>query len=87
MENYKILFELEEILKQRKEYLPEGSYTAKLLTDEPGKKAIDKILEKIGEETIEIILGAKDNNDQNVIFETADLLYHLMVLMHDISSI
>ena len=52
----------------------EGSYTNYLLD-----KGIDKILKKVGEEATEIIIGAKNNADE-IVFETADLLYHLLVL-------
>ncbi len=81
MEKNNILTELEEILKKRILEKPEGSYTVKLITDSPDKKAIDKILEKIGEESVEIILGAKNKDKKNIICETADLIYHLMVLL------
>ncbi len=68
-----ILFKLEKIIKARKEELPEKSYTAHLF-----EKGEDKILKKLGEEAIELILAAKSN--ENIIEECADLLYHLLVL-------
>lgn len=52
----------------------EGSYTNYLL-----EKGLDKILKKVGEETAEVIIASKNNTDE-VIYEAADLVYHLMVL-------
>ncbi|CAM3083597.1 phosphoribosyl-ATP diphosphatase [Leuconostoc rapi] len=59
----------------RKNQPEENSYTNYLYT-----KGLDKILKKIGEESTEVILGAKNTNDE-LIYETADLLFHLMVLL------
>ncbi|WP_220738732.1 phosphoribosyl-ATP diphosphatase [Leuconostoc miyukkimchii] len=59
----------------RKQTPEEGSYTNYLYD-----KGLDKILKKIGEESTEVILGAKNTNDE-LIYETADLLFHLMVLL------
>jgi len=70
-----MLEDLEQILKQRKQELPKDSYTAKLLKDE------NKIYEKLEEECGEVIQAAKSEGKQRTIEETADLLYHLMVLL------
>lgn len=70
------LLELEEILKQRKKDLPEGSYTSGLF-----QKGIDKILKKIGEEAGEVIIAAKNTDEKEMIHEAADLLFHLQVLL------
>ncbi|AFS40047.1 phosphoribosyl-ATP diphosphatase [Leuconostoc gelidum subsp. aenigmaticum] len=59
----------------RKSKPEESSYTNYLYN-----KGLDKILKKIGEESTEVILGAKNTNDE-LIYETADLLFHLMVLL------
>jgi phosphoribosyl-ATP pyrophosphohydrolase len=59
----------------RKLHPVEGSYTNYLLT-----KGLDKILKKVGEETSEVIIAAK-NNPQELIQETSDLIYHLTVLL------
>jgi phosphoribosyl-ATP pyrophosphohydrolase/phosphoribosyl-AMP cyclohydrolase len=67
---------LMELLKGRKENLPEGSYTTYLF-----KKGIDKILKKVGEENTEVIIAAKADDKKETIYEIADLCYHLMVLM------
>ena len=70
--------DLMELLRGRKENPKEGSYTTYLF--EKGK---DKILKKIGEESTEVIIAAKDNDRANTIYELGDLLYHAMVLMVD----
>jgi len=54
---------------------PEGSYTAKLLDG-----GIDRILKKIGEESGEVIIAAKNHKREEILWESADLLYHLMVM-------
>ncbi|MFC7069798.1 phosphoribosyl-ATP diphosphatase [Halobaculum lipolyticum] len=64
-------------IEDRKERLPEGSYTASLFTHEKGENAV---LEKIGEEATETILAAKDDDDEELRAEAADLVYHLLVL-------
>lgn len=80
MNKMKILFELESVLKERKLNKPTNSYTAKLLTDTENKKAVDRILEKLGEETAELIIAVKNNARIDIINESADLIYILMVL-------
>ena len=70
--------DLMELLRDRKENPKEGSYTTYLF--EKGK---DKILKKIGEESTEVIIAAKDDDRANTIYELGDLLYHAMVLMVD----
>lgn len=69
-----VLKNLRETIHKRKTFPIEGSYTNYLLD-----KGIDKILKKVGEESTEVVIAAK-NNTQEVIYETADLLYHLLVL-------
>ena len=68
--------DLMELLQGRKRDLPEGSYTTYLF-----EKGLDKILKKIGEESTEVIIAAKDNDKPNTIYELGDLAYHAMVLM------
>ena len=72
-----ILDELYEVLMDRKLNPKENSYTSKLLYHEKG---INAILEKIGEECTELILAVKDGNIDDIIYEAADLIYHMMVL-------
>lgn len=65
-----------ETVKQRKANPKEGSYTQYLFS-----KGIDKILKKVGEETSEVIIAAKNNSKEELIYETADLVYHMTVLL------
>lgn len=71
-----ILDEIYEVVLSRKKQMPEGSYTTYLFT-----KGLDKILKKIGEETSEVIIGAKNQNKDEIVYEVGDLLYHLLVLL------
>ena len=64
------------LLLSRKKDLPEGSYTTYLF-----RKGLDKILKKVGEESTEVIIGAKGGDKAETIYEIADLTYHVMVLM------
>jgi len=70
-----VLQELYAVIEQRKEQRPEGSYTTYLFNS-----GLDKILKKVGEEATETIVAAK-NADGSLVPETADLLYHLIVLL------
>ncbi|XVH30349.1 phosphoribosyl-ATP diphosphatase [Haloferacaceae archaeon DSL9] len=65
-------------IESRKEELPEGSYTASLFTHDKGE---NEVLEKLGEETTELILAAKDDDADEVLYEGADLVYHFLVLL------
>jgi phosphoribosyl-ATP pyrophosphohydrolase len=65
-------------IEDRRDELPEGSYTASLFTHEKGENAT---LEKIGEEATEVILAAKDDEREELVAESADLVYHLLVLL------
>lgn len=73
-----ILDELFRIVESRRDEQPEGSYTASLLGDDG---EVDPVLEKMGEETTELILAAKGDDRDRVIQESADLVYHLLVLL------
>ena len=64
------------LLVGRKIEKKEGSYTTYLF-----EKGLDKILKKVGEETTEVIIAAKDKDKKNTVYEIADLAYHVMVLM------
>jgi phosphoribosyl-ATP pyrophosphohydrolase/phosphoribosyl-AMP cyclohydrolase len=70
------LYKLEEIISQRIDDDTEGSYTNKLF-----RKGINKIAQKVGEEAVELVIEAKDNNDDLFKNEAADLLYHLLILL------
>lgn len=65
-----------QVIMDRKENPKEGSYTNYLFD-----KGIDKILKKVGEETAEIIIGAKNPGKEEMVYEISDLMYHLSVLM------
>ncbi len=67
---------LMQLIRGRKTEKKEGSYTTYLF-----EKGLDKILKKVGEESTEVIIAAKDRDKQNTIYEIADLTYHVMVLM------
>lgn len=73
-----VLDELFDVIEDRRETLPEGSYTASLFTHEKGENAV---LEKLGEETTELILAAKDDDREEIAHESADIVYHLLVLL------
>lgn len=65
-----------ELIRGRKTEKKEGSYTTYLF-----EKGLDKILKKVGEECTEVIIGAKNNDKKETVYEIADLTYHVMVLM------
>jgi phosphoribosyl-ATP pyrophosphohydrolase/phosphoribosyl-AMP cyclohydrolase len=71
-----ILNDLFRLIETRKQDLPEGSYTTYLF-----EKGLDKILKKIGEESSETIIAAKNDDKPALVCESTDLLYHLMVLL------
>jgi phosphoribosyl-ATP pyrophosphohydrolase len=68
--------ELWGILQQRKANPQPGSYTAELLS-----LGEDEIVKKIGEEAVEVILAVKGQGDERVVEETADLVYHILVML------
>ena len=71
-----VLLRLSETLASRRNADPETSYTAKLFAKGP-----DSILKKIGEECAELIMAAKDGKRQNIVYESADVLYHVLALL------
>ena len=73
----KIIREIYSVLEDRRDN-PIDSYTSKLMSNNE-KAAEDKILEKIGEEAAEVIIASK--NDENLVSETADLIFHSLVLL------
>ncbi|MDD5544187.1 MAG: bifunctional phosphoribosyl-AMP cyclohydrolase/phosphoribosyl-ATP diphosphatase HisIE [Acidobacteriia bacterium] len=72
----KVLAHLTGVIQQRKRDLPEGSYTTSLF-----RKGLDHIAKKVAEESTETILAAKGHQPDQIVYETADLLYHLLVLL------
>lgn len=73
-----IMGRLYELITERKSNPVEGSYTNYLFD-----KGIDKILKKVGEEASEVIIGAKNSDKDETVYEISDLVYHLLVLMVD----
>lgn len=73
-----ILPQLVEVIKQREIDMPEGAYTTYLF-----EKGIDKICKKVGEEATEVVIGAKNRDKEEVKWEAADLIYHLLVLLQE----
>ena len=81
--NQDILQKLADTLETRKRAPPESSYVAKLFS-----KGEDAILKKIGEEATEVILASKEGDKTHLVYETADLWFHCMVLLakHGLSA-
>lgn len=70
------LQQLENVIQARKQNPVEGSYTNKLFD-----KGVNKIAQKVGEEAVELVIEAKDNNEELFLGEAADLMYHYLVLL------
>lgn len=70
------LMQLAQVLEQRKEQSGEKSYVASLY-----EKGLNSILKKIGEEATEVVIAAKDGDKTQIVYETADLWFHCMVLL------
>ena len=76
-ENYGFISQLEETIKTRRENADsEKSYVASLF-----EKGINKIAQKVGEEAVEVVIEAKDDNDDLFLSESADLLFHYLILL------
>jgi len=71
-----VIGELFEVIKSRQDHRPEGAYTTYLFD-----QGQDKILKKVGEEAAEVIIASKNNNQDEVRYELADLVYHCLVLL------
>ena len=74
-QNSNVLDQLYSVIQNRKDDNPETSYTAELIS-----QGMPKIVQKVGEEAVEVITAALVENENKVIKESADLLYHLLVL-------
>ena len=74
--NDQVLADLYQVVLDRKEHPMEGSYTCYLF-----EKGLDKILKKVGEESAETIIAAKNDVPQDTVGEICDLIYHLMLMM------
>ncbi|WHX49264.1 bifunctional phosphoribosyl-AMP cyclohydrolase/phosphoribosyl-ATP diphosphatase HisIE [Paenibacillus woosongensis] len=75
---FAVLAELEQLIAERYKERPEGAYTTYLFD-----KGIDKILKKVGEETAESIIAAKNGDNDELRYEVSDLIYHLLVLLRE----
>ena len=75
---FAVLAELEQLIAERYEQRPEGAYTTYLF-----EKGLDKILKKVGEETAESIIAAKNGDNDELRYEVSDLIYHLLVLLRE----
>lgn len=73
-----VLGQLAEVIHSRNVERPEGAYTTYLFT-----KGIDKILKKVGEETAEVIIAAKNQDPAEIRYETSDLFYHVLVMLEE----
>lgn len=76
IEDLAFLSYLQDFIEKRKREMPEGSYTTKLFT-----KGVNKISQKVGEEAIETIIEATNGTKEQFLYETSDLIYHLIVLL------
>ncbi len=70
------LKELQDFIDKRHAEMPDGSYTTSLF-----RKGTNKIAKKLGEEAVECVIGAVSGDDENFIYESADVIYHLIVLL------
>lgn len=77
-DRFEIITKLEEIIAKREAEMPEGAYTTYLF-----EKGVDKILKKVGEEASEVIIAAKNRDQEELKWEAADLLFHLLVLLRE----
>ena len=73
-----ILKQLTEVLEQRKTAPPDSSYVASLYDN-----GLDAILKKVGEEATETVIAAKDGDRDKIVYETADLWFHTLVMLSD----
>lgn len=75
--NRDVIHTIIDTIEDRKQNPEEGSYTNYLF-----KEGIDKVLKKVGEEASEVIIGAKNNDKDEIKWEVADLVYHTLVLLN-----
>lgn len=75
-QTYGFLTDLESVIKNRKEGSATDSYVSSLFS-----KGINKIAQKVGEEAVEVVIEAKDSNDNLFLNESADLLFHYLILL------
>ncbi len=76
MQNEDILQAIYQVIQERRANPAEGSYTASLMA-----KGIDKVLKKVGEEAAELIIAGKGGKREEIVYESADLIFHTLVLL------
>jgi phosphoribosyl-ATP pyrophosphohydrolase/phosphoribosyl-AMP cyclohydrolase len=76
LESIDFLAQLEQVIEQRKTADPDSSYVASLFA-----KGMNKIAQKVGEEAVELVIEAKDQNNELFLEESADLLFHYLMLL------
>lgn len=79
-ENKSIIFKIYETIQKRQDEQPEGSYVCSILNH---RKGINKILEKVGEECTETILAVKDKKKEDIVYETSDLIFHILLMLFE----
>ena len=67
---------LQDFIEQRRQEMPEGSYTTSLFL-----KGVNRMAQKVGEEAVETVIEATNGTDERLIYEGADLIYHMIVLL------
>ena len=75
-DQFGFLTDLEEVIRERRENAPENSYVASLFA-----KGINKIAQKVGEEAVEVVIESKDDSEELFLNESADLLFHYLILL------
>ncbi|MFF2755313.1 bifunctional phosphoribosyl-AMP cyclohydrolase/phosphoribosyl-ATP diphosphatase HisIE [Psychrobacillus sp. NPDC058041] len=75
---YNVITSLIQIIEEREREMPEGAYTTYLF-----EKGVDKICKKVGEESAEVIIASKNNDGEELKWEAADLIYHMLVLLQN----
>jgi phosphoribosyl-ATP pyrophosphohydrolase/phosphoribosyl-AMP cyclohydrolase len=70
------LSELQDFIEKRYQEMPEGSYTTKLFRD-----GVNKMAQKVGEEALETVIEATNGDDEHLVYEASDMIYHLLVLL------
>ncbi|MFA5879084.1 MAG: phosphoribosyl-ATP diphosphatase [Candidatus Margulisiibacteriota bacterium] len=74
---YDFLKDLEVIIEERKQNLPADSYTTKIF-----KEGLNRILQKVGEEAVELVIAGKNQDTVEIKNECADLIFHLLIFLH-----
>ena len=75
-DDIQFLKQLQDFIDKRREEMPKGSYTTSLFED-----GLSRMAQKVGEEAIETVIEAMANNDERLLYEASDLVYHLIVLL------